>query len=244
MSKHVFLVGIDEYDKAIFGNIDLHGCINDITKAEAFLDGDGKGALFTRLQDSEARKQTVLFCLNEYASTLQPGDELHFYFSGHGTNFERNGKYHTARVLHDDILPDYELTPILARFKAGVTVVLYSDSCYSTGNSRTAAKPPAANAVRRSIEMPKALTDVTIPEYTDPRKYAATIYYFSACESNEVAWEIGGVGNFTQTLAILLRGYKQPTAITTVFKTLKKSIAHQHPTLQTKNKSKNPTPKI
>ena len=243
MSKHVFLVGIDEYDKAIFGNIDLRGCINDITKAENFLDGDGKGALFTRLNNSEARKQTVLFCLNEYAKTLQPGDELHFYFSGHGTNFERNGKYHTARVMHDEILPDYELTPILAKFKAGVTVVLYSDSCYSTGNSRTAAKPPAANAVRRSIEMPKMFIENAV-EYTDVRKYAATIYYFSACESNEVAWEIGGIGNFTQTLAILLRGYKQPTAITTVFKTLKKSIAHQHPTLQTKNKSKTPTPKI
>jgi hypothetical protein len=121
--------------------------------------------------------------------------------------------------------------------------VLYSDSCYSTGNSRTAAKPPAANAVRRSIETPKMFIE-NAAEYTDVRKYAATIYYFSACESNEVAWEIGGIGNFTQTLAILLRGYKQPTAITTIFKTLKKSIAHQHPTLQTKNKGKNPTPKI
>jgi len=241
MNKHVFLVGIDEYDKAIFGNIDLHGCINDITKAEAFL--NTPGALFTRLNNSEARKQTVLFCLNEYASTLQPGDELHFYFSGHGTRFEKDGKVHTARVMHDDILPDYEITPILAKFKAGVTVVLYSDSCYSTGNSRTASKPPAANAVRRSIEKPKELTE-NASEYTDPRKYAATIYYFSACESNEVAWEIGGVGNFTQTLAILLRGYKQQTAITTVFKTLKKSIAHQHPTLQTKNKSKSKVPKI
>jgi len=243
MNKHVFLVGIDEYDKAIFGNIDLRGCINDINKAENFLNGDGKCALFTRLQNSEAIKATVLFCLNEYAKTLQPGDELHFYFSGHGTNFERNGKYHTARVLHDDILPDYELTPILAKFKAGVTVVFYSDSCYSTGNSRTAAKPPAANAVRRSIEVPKIFIE-NAAEYTDPRKYAATIYYFSACDRNEVAWEIGGIGNFTQTLAILLRGYKQPTAITTIFKTLKKSIAHQHPTLETKNKSKSPTPKI
>ena len=242
MSKHVFLVGIDEYDKAIFGNIDLKGCINDIVKAEAFLNSEG--ALFTRLQNSTARKQNVLFAMSRYADELQPGDELHFYFSGHGTRFEKDGKYHTARVMHDEILPDYELTPILAKFKAGVTVVLYSDSCFATGNSRTAAKPPAANAVRRSIEIPKALTEATIPEYTDQRKYSATIYYFSACESNEVAWEIGGVGNFTQTLAILLRGYKQPTAITTVFKTLKKSIAHQHPTLQTKNKSKNPTPKI
>ena len=241
MSKHVFLVGIDEYDKAIFGNIDLKGCINDIVKAEAFLNSEG--ALFTRLQNSTARKQNVLFAMSRYADELQPGDELHFYFSGHGTRFEKDGKYHTARVMHDDILPDYELTPILAKFKAGVTVVLYSDSCYSTGNSRTAAKPPAANAVRRSIETPKMFIENAV-EYTDARKYAATIYYFSACESNEVAWEIGGVGNFTQTLAILLRGYKQPTAITTVFKTLKKSIAHQHPTLQTKNKSKNPTPKI
>ena len=241
MSKHVFLVGIDEYDKAIFGNIDLKGCINDIVKAEAFLNSEG--ALFTRLQNSTARKQNVLFAMSRYADELQPGDELHFYFSGHGTRFEKDGKYHTARVMHDDILPDYELTPILAKFKAGVTVVLYSDSCFATGNSRTAAKPPAANAVRRSIEMPKMFIE-NAAEYTDARKYAATIYYFSACESNEVAWEIGGVGNFTQTLAILLRGYKQPTAITTVFKTLKKSIAHQHPTLQTKNKSKNPTPKI
>jgi len=242
MNKHVFLVGIDEYDRAIFGNIDLHGCINDITKAEAFL--NTPGTLFTRLINSEARKQTVLFALNRYAAELPPGDELHFYFSGHGTRFEKDGKTHTARVMHDDIIPDYELTPILAKFKAGVTVVLYSDSCYSTGNSRTAAKPPAANAVRRSIEAPKALTEVTPPEYTDARKYAATIYYFSACESNEVAWEIGGVGNFTQTLAILLRGYKQPTSITTIFKTLKISIAHQHPTLQTKNKLKSKVPKI
>jgi len=241
MSKHVFLVGIDEYDKAIFGDIDLHGCINDIVKAETFLNSEG--VLFTRLQNSEARKQTMLFCLNEYASTLPPGDELHFYFSGHGTRFEKDGKTHTARVMHDDILPDYEITPILAKFKAGVTVVLYSDSCYSTGNSRTAAKPPAANAVRRSIEMPKIFIENAL-EYTDPRKYAATIYYFSACESNEVAWEIGGVGNFTQTLAILLRGYKQPTSITTIYKTLKKSIAHQHPTLHTKNKSKAKVPKI
>jgi hypothetical protein len=241
MSKYVFLVGIDEYDKAIFGDIDLHGCINDIVKAETFLNSEG--VLFTRLQNSEARKQTMLFCLNEYASTLQPGDELHFYFSGHGTRFEKDGKVHTARVMHDDILPDYEITPILAKFKAGVTVILYSDSCYSTGNSRTAAKPPAANAVRRSIEAPKIFIENAV-EYTDPRKYAATIYYFSACEHNEVAWEIGGIGNFTQTLAILLRGYKQPTAITTIFKTLKKSIAHQHPTLQTKNKSKAKVPKI
>ena len=179
MSKHVFLVGIDEYDKAIFGDIDLHGCINDIDKAESFL--GTPGALYRRLCNDFARKQTVLFCINEYAKTLQPGDELHFYFSGHGTRFERDGKTHTARVMHDEILPDYELTPILAKFKAGVTVVLYSDSCFATGNSRTAAKPPAANAVRRSIEIPKALTEATIPEYTDPRKYAATIYYFSAC---------------------------------------------------------------
>ena len=63
MSKHVFLVGIDEYDKAIFGNIDLRGCINDIDKAESFLSYEG--ALFTRLADSKATKQTVLFCLNK-----------------------------------------------------------------------------------------------------------------------------------------------------------------------------------
>lgn len=239
--KHVFLVGVNKYDHAIFGDIDLKGCVNDINKADAFL--NSPGAKFTRLQDENANKKAVVFALKSYAVNLFPGDELHFYFSGHGTRLNKNGKTHTARVLHDDILFDYEIAPILADFRAGVKVILYSDSCYATGNSRTVINPPAENAVRRSINAPKVFED-NLPEYTDPRKYAATIYYFSACDFNEVAWEIGGIGNFTQTLAILLRGYKKPTAITTIFNTLKKSIAYQHPTLKTTNKLKNPVPRL
>lgn len=243
--NRIFLVGINKYDPLVFGTTsNLKGCINDIRNASDFLP-DGESRI---LLDIQAKKQLILHTLETYALECVPGDIFYYYHSSHGTYFDAKDGRHTGRVAYDGVIWDNEMAAALAKFQKGVTVVTFSDCCYSHSNSRNAV-PPEEGARRKVIELSRSAAAENVPPAIIKMKYAATIYHLAACQSNEVAWEIGENGKFTKTLDRVIFSYKplgsdKKTNITTLFKALQKSIIGQTPTMEKINASKAAVPKI
>lgn len=243
--NRIFLVGINKYDPLVFGTTsNLKGCVNDVNNAGDFLPSGEIRVLL----DAQAKKQAVLDALGTYALECVPGDVLYYYHSSHGTYFDEKYGRHTGRVAYDGVIWDIEIAAVLAKFQKGVTIVTFSDCCYSHSNSRNAV-PPEEGARRKVIELSRSAAEANVPPAVIKMKYAATIYHLAACQSNEVAWEVGENGKFTKTLDRVIFSYKplgtdKKTNITTLFKALQKSIIGQTPTMEKINASKSPIPKL
>lgn len=238
---HILFVGINKYDqKAYGGDISLNGCIGDIDKAERFLP---QGSMCRRLTDKQATKRATLDAIGTFALECRRGDIFHFYFSGHGCKIDTETGRYTARVMHDEILPDVEIVRALELFDAGVTIILWSDCCHADGNSRNAALPPEQGATRKSIS-PRTVSDAPIKDGKIKQRVSATVYHVSACKSDESAWETANGGNFTSALALAFRANKKPVSVRTIFKDVKGFLQGQTPTLVTVNGSKMPVPKL
>lgn len=235
------LVGINKYSIEAYGSdISLTGCIKDIDKAERFLP---VATLCRRLTDKQATKQAILDNIETAALECKPGDVFHFVFSGHGCKFDTSTGRYTARVAHDAILPDVDVVRALEKFAAGVTIVLWSDCCHADGNSRTADLPPQEGARRKSIPAPRSAAE-SIPDRKIKQKVKATVYHFSACQSDQSAWETENGGNFTSAVALALRANTKPATIRTIFKDVRGFLQGQTPTLVTVNAAKAPAPKL
>jgi hypothetical protein len=88
-----------------------------------------------------ASDSALLDNLKWLAKKVVPGDQVVFYFSGHGTRIPTGppaSSYEDAIVLGNAILADGKFFKALADvFKeAGVNITLVFDSCYSGGMSR------------------------------------------------------------------------------------------------------------
>ena len=74
------LVGINRYTQS-----PLHGCLNDVSRVEAFIRLRYPNAQILVLFDEQATKKAIVNEFLSYLSRAQQGDSVLFYFSGHGT---------------------------------------------------------------------------------------------------------------------------------------------------------------
>jgi hypothetical protein len=168
----------------------------------------------------DATRAKVAAALTSAASRLQPGDIFLLSYSGHGgqapdkSNDEDDGLDETW-CLYDGQLLDDELCVFLAAFRAGVRVVVLSDSCHSGTIVRVG--PPSDGdrldgytAIR---EMPAEVADATYAANRDfydaikarvPQNarsnVLASVLQLSACQDNEVAGDGQKNGVFTGAL--------------------------------------------
>lgn len=219
--RKALCVGIDAYPKP---DDRLSGCITD---AEAWRNAlAAMGFSVDRLHDQQATRSNILSRLQTMIGRASAGDILVFQYSGHGAYVrdedgdEPSGQdqaicpvdYQDGQLLIDD-----DVRAVFQRLPDGVHLTCFMDNCYSYSNTRFAvARPARALAhsrprfIKLSPEVIERYQKVRRKDRSATRGFASASaegmrwVVFSACDSNEVAYETDGSGDFSRIAVPLL----------------------------------------
>ncbi len=120
-----------------------------------------RGIKPTVLLTKKSTRANALAAIRAAAKALKSGDLYFLSYSGHGgqvpdVSGEELDKKDETWCLFDGQLIDDELYFELGKFKAGVRILVLSDSCHSGTVTRAAPPPPATSAQRPKL-MPDAV---------------------------------------------------------------------------------------
>jgi len=150
---HALLIGINEYAPGS-GVRNLSGCVNDVKAMQAFLEKH-----YTNLQpnirtvlNEQATREGVIKAFREHLTgpQIKAGDQVLFYFSGHGSygptapEFAYNNPSkqdetmvcYDSRVRGKQDLADKERGALLAEIPVHAQVTLIIDSCHAASSFR------------------------------------------------------------------------------------------------------------
>jgi hypothetical protein len=116
---------------------DLAGCVNDANDMLSL--AHRKGFRPRQLLNSAATSAAVIESIQRAAEQLHSGDIFWISYSGHGSQVPdplEDDRLSETWVLWDRQLLDNELYALWGRFRAGVRVLIISDSCHSGTVSR------------------------------------------------------------------------------------------------------------
>ena len=222
--RKALCVGVDAYPDP---DARLSGCVAD---AEAWAGAfAAMGFAVERLCDGEATRSTILTRLQAMISHAGAGDILVFQYSGHGTYVpdedgdEPSGEdqalcpvdYETGNLLIDD-----DVRALFQGLPDRAHLTCFMDNCYSYSNTRFAvAKPTRAPVssrprfIKLSPEVIERYQKVRRKDRSAARSFAGATQeemrwvVFSACDSDEKAYETGGQGDFSRiAVPLLARG--------------------------------------
>lgn len=141
MAKKALLVGINAYPTA-----PLRGCVNDVMAVSEILTKyfDFKAKDKRMLTDASATTANILERLNWLVTGAQPGDDLFFHYSGHGSQMI-DSKYDSDEEpdgmdeimcpvdlnWRDKVITDDMLKAIFDKVPAGVNLTVIMDCCHS-----------------------------------------------------------------------------------------------------------------
>ena len=155
-------VGLNGVSGAAYAGWDgpLAACEFDANDMAAIAKAQGMKS--TVLLTKKASRDAVLGALRSAAKTLAAGDLFFLTYSGHGgqvpdVSGDEDDKKDETWCLYDGQLIDDELYFELSRFKAGVRILVLSDSCHSGTVTRDAAMPVATIPSQRPKLMPAAV---------------------------------------------------------------------------------------
>ena len=158
MSLHV---GLDSVSAAAYGGWDgpLAACEFDANDMAAVATAQGMKPKV--LLTKKATRAAVLAAMRDAAKKLGAGDFFLLTYSGHGGQVpdvtgEEADKKDETWCLYDGQLIDDELYFELSRFKAGVRILVLSDSCHSGTVTRDRMPPPPPPGQRAKL-MPDAV---------------------------------------------------------------------------------------
>jgi metacaspase-1 len=190
----------------------------------------GRGFTTETLLTEAATAEALTSALEKTAATLESGDVLVLSYSGHGgqvpdTNSDEQDRMDETWVLYDREMVDDELYALWGKFKPGVRIAIFSDSCHSGTVAREAVDAVGADRVARSANggsgseqprvkgMPddlirsvyennKDLYDEiqrSVPSF-DTVEIGASVILTSGCQDNQTSLDGDKNGLFTQTL--------------------------------------------
>lgn len=141
ISLHIGLNAVDPQRYAGWAG-PLNACEADA--GDMRLIAESRGFDATTLLTGEATRDAVIGSMSEAAGRLDAGDIFFMTMSSHGGQVpDQNGDEPDGRdetwCLYDGELIDDELSYALSAFKAGVRIVVVSDSCHSGSVVKTAA---------------------------------------------------------------------------------------------------------
>ncbi len=167
LSLHIGLNGVSG---AAYGGWDgpLAACEFDANDMTAL--AKKQGIKTTTLLTKKATRAAVLAGMRSAAKSLAGGDFFFLTYSGHGgqvpdVNGDEDDKKDETWCLYDGQLIDDELYAELGKFKAGVRILVLSDSCHSGTVTREAILPPATIPTQRPKNMPDAVAMRTYREH-------------------------------------------------------------------------------
>ena len=169
MAKNALCIGINNYPGT---HMDLQGCVNDANDWAAAL--AERGFKVAKLLDDQATKATMVKAMNDLIGKAGKGDSLVITFSGHGT-YQPDEDGDEVDGLDEALCPydlqtkgealiDDEIRAIFGARKAGVRIVLISDSCHSGTVTRAAAAETDADTRPRFMPMGNWLPARLLPK--------------------------------------------------------------------------------
>ncbi len=167
LSLHMGLNGVSG---AAYGGWDgpLAACEFDAHDMAAL--AKSRGMKPTVLLTKKATRSATLAAIRAAAKALQSGDFFFLTYSGHGgqvpdVNGDEADKKDETWCLYDGQLIDDELYAELGKFRAGVRILVLSDSCHSGTVTREMVIPPPTNPTQRPKDMPAAVAMRTYREH-------------------------------------------------------------------------------
>ena len=241
-SLHIGINKIDPGHYAAIGLEPLRGAVKDAERMAEIANRFG----FERVEivcDQKATTHNLLAFLRDYADNLVAGDLFFMTYSGHGGRIEDQGyrskggdePFDESWCLYDRQLIDDEIYEVFKSFKAGVRVVVFSDSCHSgtvtrvespmigTGLTLEGLQSKIDELIQEFNFRPKNLTPEQSNVLYDQNydiyqaiqdKYRgvvkredikASVKLFAACQDNQYAFDGERNGFFTASILKLLR---------------------------------------
>jgi len=201
----------------------------------------------TMLLTEAATASAVSDAILGAAKTLKSGDLFFLTYSGHGgqvddTNSEEADRMDETWVCYDRQLVDDELYEMWGKFKAGVRIVVLSDSCHSgtvlreipafiSGGPRIRAMP---TTVARKVQKAHAKLYRQIQDQhraAENAKVNASVLLVSGCMDNQTSRDGDRNGLFTGTLKTVWSGGKFKGG----YRKLRDTIVSKMPSDQTPN---------
>jgi hypothetical protein len=214
---------------------DLEACEADAKDMAAI--ATARGFQVTTLLTAQATRENVLKAIDAAAARLNAGDIFMLSNSSHGgqlpdLNGDEPDQMDETICLFDSELVDDELYMELGKFRAGVRVIVFSDSCHSGSMTRVALaateQPIAASRVGRVLvsdftryramphlvalrtyEANRAHYDEILkdPRLVDTRDtVTASVLLISGCQDNQLSSDGAFNGLFTGTLRRVWNG--------------------------------------
>jgi hypothetical protein len=251
MAKGISLhIGLNHVDPKHYEGWDgaLNACIADARDMRALAKKKGfRGNAL--LLDGQATAAAVIAAIQDAAKKLAKGDLLFLTYSGHGgqvrdTNGDEkdNDRMDETWVLFDRQLVDDELYSLWAKFKAGVRILVLSDSCHS--GTVVKVIPPFLGRGPRPRAMPRSVGIKvenahralyrSIQKKTrgsEKTKVNASVLLISGCMDNQTSMDGDNNGAFTGTLKKVWNGGR----FTGNYRKLRDKIVAVMPRTQTPN---------
>jgi metacaspase-1 len=259
MAKGMALtIGLNSVDPKHYGGWsgDLNACEAD-ARDMAEIVKSMKFKISTLLTKSATRKN-VASKISGAAKALKAGDIFMLSYSGHGgqlpdINSDETDAEDETWCLYDGELIDDELYDLFSRFKLGVRILVFSDSCHSgtvvkmayyqgAGNARASVSGSAGTRYRnmppdvalRAYRNNKAFYDKILrnPKIREaPEKVKASVLLISGCQDNQLSSDGDFNGLFT---AQLLKVWRNGT-FKGAYRKFHKDIVKRMPPDQTPN---------
>jgi hypothetical protein len=227
MAKGISLhIGLNRVDPAHYEGWDgtLNACEADARDMQA-LAKSSKFKPMPLLLTAQATAKAVSAAIKKAAKTLVKGDIFFMTYSGHGGQVrDTNGDEDDDRmdetwVLFDRQLVDDELYALWGGFKAGVRIVVFSDSCHSGSVVRLA--PPMISGGPRERLMPRQVGEKVEAAHqalyrgiqaahpgAEKATVKASILLISGCMDNQTSLDGEHNGAFTEMLLKVWNGGK------------------------------------
>jgi metacaspase-1 len=222
-------VGLNSVDTGHYQGWDgkLVACEFDANDMASLAEGQGFHARTLLTQDATA--EALISAIDDAAGMLVDGDILLLTYSGHGgqvpdTNGEEDDRTDETWVLYDRQVVDDELYALWAKFKPGVRIGIFSDSCHSGTVARGAVQAVGEDRVARSVDgaasgqprvkgMPDDVIQSvyqnnkdtydkiqqSVPPF-DEADVSASVILTSGCQDNQTSLDGDKNGLFTQSL--------------------------------------------
>ena len=226
-------IGLNKVNEEHYHNLkDLRGAVNDAQLMENIAENVFNYHDTRLLLDEAATSKNVLQILKEYSNITNTGDIVFITYSGHGGQMEdpffslKDGDEPVDETwcLFDRQLIDDELFEAFRKFKSGVRIVIFSDSCHSGTMAREVISSgesfdDALNGLMSKFNYrSKELTaeesaDVFIKNKkiykriqeqfkstSKTKDVKANVQLFAACQDNQIAFDGPEHGRFTTVL--------------------------------------------